>query len=82
MRNDRIYFEPDGKKRDIVVSSMGRNVNDQFFWIKQSFNFTSFLSILSFLLFYTCMEPLFKNGYREKSIQGEIHSISLTLFIT
>lgn len=32
MRNDRrICFEPDGKKKDILVSSMGRNVNDQFF---------------------------------------------------
>lgn len=66
MRNERrISFEPEGKEKDVTVSSMGISLSVSFFpsfLMNQSFNFTYFPSILPLLLFYTCMVPLFGNG--------------------
>lgn len=73
MRNERrISFEPEGKEKDIVVSSIGRSLNVSFFLFIDEliFNFTYFPSIFPLLLFYTCMAPLFGNGYREKKCSG------------
>lgn len=83
MSNERrICFEPEGKEKGIVVSSIGRSLNVSFFLFIDEliFNFTYFPSIFPLLLFYTCMAPLFGNDTEKKSAQGKIHNILLTLF--